>query len=164
MTNIQTINWFATAGTLRAAFSEEFREPDSHGNASSFWTCKPAWPADQSEPTELLEFIRDLHDDELPNDWRYATIVAILDALMEVSGEEIDWDEQVNQIADSLTSVCNAELAAWIAENGSRATYHDNAVEEGLISDGCLSHRLSIAQYQCIYHMAYRIVQKLNLI
>jgi hypothetical protein len=165
MTNIQTINWFATTGTFRAAFSEEFREPDSHGNASSFWTCKPAWPADQSEPAELTEFIRELHDEELPNDWRYATIVGILDALMELKGEDICWEDEVNTIADDLTSIYTSELAAWIAENGSRASYHDEAIIDGLINDGAtLWQRLAIAQAECIRSMAYRIVQKLKLI
>jgi len=94
-------------------------------------------------------------------DWK----VEELDALMELKGEDICWEDEVNTIADDLTSIYTSELAAWIAENGSRASYHDEAIIDGLINDGAtLWQRLAIAQAECIRSMAYRIVQKLKLI
>ena len=49
---------------------------------------------------------------------------------MEVKGEDVCWEDEVDTIADNLTSIYTSELAAWIAENGSRASYHDEAVAD----------------------------------
>jgi hypothetical protein len=152
---MRTIDWFVTAATLRSAFEEKHRD-----NGSSFWAC-----TDQVGDS-LQKLIRDLHDDELPNDWRYQTIVGILDAIVEMSEDaSTEWLDASSVIADRLTSVWTSELAAWIGENGNRASYHDDAMAEGLIcGEVSLHDRLAVAQYQCIRPMADQILSVLGLI
>lgn len=162
---ISTINWYLTAGTLRAAFELRTREPDQHGNASEYYAL-----TEQARQTtdDLTSFIHELHDEEWPNDWRYQTIVFILDAIIEASEymdkDDEGWDGFAFNVADDLTSIYTSELAAWFADNGSRASYHQQAVDDGLIADdACLSDHLKIAQYVCIEQMAHQILNRLDI-
>ena len=104
MTSTAT-NWFITAGTLRSAFKQETRDDDY-----KFYSCQHV-----DAGTELLEFIQDLHDDELPNDWRYDTIVSILDALCDV--DDLSSYEDTNDLADgitcNITDIYNSDLFQW---------------------------------------------------
>jgi hypothetical protein len=157
------INWYLTAGTLRSAFELRTREPDHNGNTSEFY----AFTKEARQSTDdLAEFVRELHDEELPNDWRYQIIVQILDALIEDSEykSDDDWLGWAFNVADQLTSVYTSELAAWFAENPSRTSYHDEAIEESLVEyEASLSDRLMLAQNICIRKMAEQIVWKLGL-
>ena len=158
------INWYVTAGTLRAAFELQTREPDQHGNCSKFY----AFTREARQSTDdLATFVNELHDGELPNDWRYETIVRILDALIEdsehVSGSDpwLGWDMNV---ADRLTSIYSSELAAWFAADIGRSCYHDDAIEADLVEhDAHLIRRISIAQNLCIADMANKIARKLGM-
>ena len=160
-----TINWFVTAATLRAAFELRTREADQHGNHSEYYAL-----TEQARQTtdDLTSFIHELHDEEWPNDWRYETIVSILDAIIESSeymdSDDEGWDGFAFNVAEQLTSIYTSELAAWFADNGSRAKYHQQAVDDGLIENGvCLSDHLKIAQYTCIEEMAHQILNKLDI-
>lgn len=138
---------------------------DQHGNHSEYYAL-----TEQARQTtdDLTSFIHELHHDEFPNDWRYQTIVFILDAIIE-SSEYMDkddegWDGFSFNVADQLTSIYTSELAAWFADNASRASYHDDAIELGLIpNDANLSSRLMIAQSMCIEQMASQILNKLEI-
>jgi len=162
-----TINWYLTAATLRSAFELRTREADENGNCSEYYAL-----TDQARQSidDLSSFIHELHDEEWPNDWRYKTIVYILDALIESSesqefnSDDDGWDGVAFCIADELTSIHTSELAAWFAENGSRSCYHDDAIEAGLIAkDVSLHSHLSIAQNICIEQMAHQIMNKLGI-
>jgi len=157
-------NWFVTAGTLRSAFVEKDREPAAADSrlAPTFWACRDEIEID----SELKEFVRDLHDDELPNDWRYEMIVRILDEIIETSQESgVEWADQPWVIANALGCIYTAELATWFAENASRCSYHDEWNAECCIAaEASLSDRMQIAQHQCIESMAQRVLCKLGLI
>ena len=160
-----TTNWFLTAGTLRSAFVEKDREPAAADSrlAPTFWACRDEIDID----SDLKEFIRDLHDGELPNDWRYQMIVRIIDEIIEISqhSDSPEWLDASYQIADSLTCIYTAELAAWFAENASRCEYHDERQEDGCIAANVgLSDRLQAGQFHCIESMAQRVLCKLSLI
>jgi hypothetical protein len=149
-----TTNWFITAATLRSAFKEEQR-----ADGSSFWSCQHV-----DAGTELLEFIQELHDDELPNDWRYETIVSILDAIID-SDKDANTDDLAIGIADNLTDIYNHDLIKWYADRTDRVWYVDNANEEGMINaEADTIARLTIGQNECIRSMADRIIQKLGLL
>lgn len=153
MTTTNT-NWFLTAATLRSAFEEKFRD-----DGSSFWAC-----TDQVGD-DLQDFIRGLHDDELPNNWRYQTLVQVLDAVVERSSYSDEWEDAAGEVADQLTSAWTCELAAWIAENGSRASYCDEEVEEGLLSaESSLFERLEAGQRRCIREMTEAVLLALGLL
>ena len=154
MTTTNSINWFVTAGTLRAAFEQLERE-----DGTTYWHL-----TDEADTDDLTDWLRDLHDDELPNDWRYETIVAICEALM-------DEDDLSNAcpgelavgIANNLTDIYNHSLFQWYADNPSRVAYIEEAVSEGLIdSNADTIARLIVGQSQCIEGMAYRIVERLG--
>ena len=152
--SVTSINWYLTAATLRSAFTLAQRE-----DGSEFWQFTEE--ARQSVD-DLSSFVRELHDEELPNDWRYQKIVEICDAITEYDGDT-EWSDASHEISDGLVSIYNAELASWIAENGSRLSYCDQVMEEGLISDeASMSERLMAGQYTCIKQMVDIIMLKLG--
>lgn len=85
-------------------------------------------------PVWLRELIYHIHDDGkfFPDDFKYSTIVEVLDAIAE--GQDPD---EISLEPD----VYNHELIEWLASHGERAGYVDEAAkeyghtEEGVISD-----------------------------
>tara|TARA_B100000003_G_scaffold9637_1_gene8282 strand:+ start:5658 stop:6149 length:492 start_codon:yes stop_codon:yes gene_type:complete len=156
-TNTHQINWFLTAGTLRAAFTQDKRQ-----DGTLFWCL-----TDQARATvdDLTEWLHELHDDELPNDWRYETIVAICEALQDVDApldEFMDHHDLVAGIADNITDIYNADLLQWYAENTSRLCYIEQAEEDGIINkEASIDARLTIGQNECIRSMCHRIIDRL---
>ena len=150
------IDWFITAGTFRSAFYEQQRD----GDGSKYWSL-----TDEAE-TDCRDFVRELHDKEMPNDWRFETIVNIIDAIIEHSkGSNDYWDDQPMAIADSLTNISNWCLLDWYQRDVSRLSYVDEAREEGFISETCTTaQQLAIGQHQAIAQMAVEIIQKLGLL
>ena len=157
-TNTHQINWFITAGTLRAAFTQNTRD-----DGSTYWCFTEQ--ARQSVD-DLTSFVRELHDDEMPNDWRYETIVDICTYLMDLV-ETIDSQSDAHEIAfsaaDSITSIYTSELCQWLSDNTGRLSYIDDAQEEGLIAaEADTFKRLQIGQFECIRSMAVRIIERLQ--
>jgi hypothetical protein len=152
-----TINWFITAGTLRAAFTQDKRE-----DGTLYWCLTDR--ARQSVD-DLTEWLHSLHDDELPNDWRYETIVSILDALMNVDApldEFMDHHDLVAGISDNITDIYNGSLLQWYADMPSRVAYIDDAQSDGLIDTNTDTiARLTIGQNECIRSMCHRIIDRL---
>ena len=155
-TNTHQINWFVTAGTLRAAFTQDKRQ-----DGTLYWCLTEQ--ARQSVD-DLTEWLRDLHDEELPNDWRYETIVNICEALMDEDDlSNADPGEMSVGIANNLTDIYNSDLLQWYADNTSRLCYIEQAEVEGLISDdAAIDARLTIGQNECIRSMCYRIIERLG--
>ena len=156
-TNTHQINWFVTAGTLRAAFTKCKRQ-----DGSTYWALK-----EEVDDNDLfIDFIRDLHDDEMPNDWRYETIVDICNYLCDLV-ETIDSQSDAHEIAfsaaDSITSIYTSELCQWLSDNTGRLSYIDDAQEEGLIpAEADTFKRLQLGQFECIRSMAVRIIERLQ--
>ena len=156
MTTTSTINWFITAGTLRAAFTQ-----DKKTDGTPYWCFTEQ--ARQNDD-DLTPWLMGLHDDELPNDWRYETIVSILDALMDVDDLDSyeDHHDLIDGIADNLTDIYNGALLQWYADNPNRVAYIDDAQSEGLIDTNCDTiARLTIGQNECIRSMCHRIIDRL---
>ena len=154
---VSSIDWFITAGTLRAAFTQNKRE-----DGSTYWCLTDR--AHQNND-DLTPWLMDLHDDELPNDWRYETIVSILDALMDVDApldEFMDHHDLACGIADNLVDIYNGSLFQWYADKCQRVSYIEEATAEGLISEDTNTiARLTIGQYECIRSMTHRIIDRL---
>ena len=151
------MNWFTTAATFRSAFQELERE-----DGTSYWTF-----TDEAEASEeLTEFVRELHDKEWPNDWRFETIISIIDRIIEHSkGSNDYWEDQSMEIAEALTTIYTGELLQWYADNASRLDYVDQAREDGIIVESqTTSDQLTTGQHQAIAQMAIEIIQKLGLI
>ena len=154
MTTTNAINWFITAGTLRAAFTRDKRD-----DGSTFWCL-----TDRADQDDLIDWLRDLHDDELPNDWRYETIVNICEALTyEGDLSNADPGELSVGIANNLTDIYNHSLFQWYADIPSRVAYIDDAQSDGLIaSEATTIDRLMCGQCIAIEQMAYKIVERLG--
>ena len=156
MTTTKQINWFLTAGTLRAAFTQNKRQ-----DGTLYWCLTEQ--ARQNDD-DLTPWLMGLHDEELPNDWRYETIVSILDVLMDVDApldEFMDHHDLVDGIANNITDIYNS-LLQWYTDNTSRLYYIEQAEVEGLIcDDAAIDARLSIGQNECIRSMCHRIIDRL---
>ena len=151
--SIQT-NWFLTAGTLRSAFEEKHRE-----DGTSFWACV------DEVGDDLQDFIRGLQDGESPNDWRYKTIVQVLDAVVECSEYSDNWESAAREIAEQLTSAYTSELASWLAECSDRISYSEDEVAEGLLAaESSLFERLEGGQRRCIREMTESVLIALGLL
>lgn len=154
--NVHQINWFITAGTLRAAFTQDKRD-----DGSTFWCL-----TEQARQTvdDLTEWLRDLHDGELPNDWRYETIVNICEALMDEDDlSNADPGELSVGIANNLTDIYNHSLFQWYADIPSRVEYIEEGVLSGYISpEADTMSRLMLGQSICIEQMAYKIIERLG--
>ena len=157
MTTTNWTNWFMTAGTLRAAFTQ-----DKRSDGSTYWVFTEQAEQDRDE---LSEWLQTLHDDELPNNWRFETVVYILDALMDIDSL-VDYEDHcdlVNGIASNLTDIYNGSLFKWYADVPSRVDYIEEGVLSGVIaSNADTIARLTIGQTICIEQMAYKIIDRLT--
>ena len=145
------VDYFVTAGTLKAAFTKSTRDDGStyHHLVADV-------------PSAVVDFVRELHDDELPNDWRYAAIVGLLEGICE-SNEEIDSNDLARELADAETDIGTAALLRWYADNCSRTAYVDAAKEEGLIgADTSLVNELQAGQHEALTAMAYQLINRLG--
>lgn len=117
------------------------------------------WHHKEDTPEEFIDITRDAHDDELPNDWRYATCSEIADAIVE-GGYQTHEDviEDVYAIADPLVEVYNMQLLQWSCHLN-RQQYIDEALSELVLSGANRTHGqlLRLAQHECIVQMIYSI-------
>lgn len=155
-TTTKSINWFLTAGTLRAAFTQDKRQ-----DGSTFWCLTEQ--AHQNDE-DLTPWLMDLHDKELPNDWRYKTVVDICNALMDEDDlSNADPGELSVAIANNLTDIYTHSLCQWYADNTSRVAYIDDAQSDGLLApEATTIDRLMYGQCIAIEQMAYKIVERLG--
>ena len=145
------VNYFVTAGTLKAAFTTSTRDDGStyHHLVADV-------------PSAVVDFVRELHDDEWPNDWRYAAIVGLLEGICE-SSEEIDSNDLPHYIADAETEIGTALLLQWYADCCSRTAYVDAAKEEGRLSaDLSLFDQLQAGQREALLAMAHQLINRLG--
>jgi len=155
MTTSTTVDYFLTAATLRSAFTTKER-----GDGSTFTACKD----DIAIDSDLKTLIRECHDDELPNDWRYEMIVSILDSITEYDSDT-EWSDAAYEIEDNLTEMSTYKLFQWYADNSSRIDYVNTGIDEGMISKEMLiTNQLMAGQYLCIQQMTFKIMSALGLI
>lgn len=95
-------------------------------------------------PEWVADIVREAHGDFLPDDWRYQVI---WDAVAHI--EEFGDDEDIAfQFADSHVDVYTSDRLAWLASNLNRASYCDEAQEEGLVTqDADIIARIGLGQY-----------------
>ena len=102
------------------------------------------------------DFVRELHDDELPNNWRYEIITDLLQNFVN-EYEQDDLENYLHEITDSLVDIYNSDRAKWLADD---------------INRGCIDLKnlnidqpnmtifdlIGQAQYEAIYSMGYQIL------
>jgi len=109
---------------------------------------------DQKETYQ--DFVRELHDDELPNNWRYTIITDLLQNFVN-EYEQDQLEDCLSEIADSLVDVYNVDRARWLADDVSRG-YIDlknlNIDEPNMT----IFDLIGQAQHEAIYSMGYQIL------
>lgn len=126
----------------------EFFEVKTRDNGERYYCltdAAPAWMADA---------VREAHDDEMPNDWRYQMCARIFEAID--NGETEPY-----LIADSLVMVYTSDLLKWVRENLHRTGLVDDILsgDVGMVAPDSLSGLLMAAQAECIGLMADVILQ-----
>ena len=110
---------------------------------------------DQKESYQ--DFVRELHDDEMPNNWRYQIIFDLLHNFVN-EYEQDQLEDCLSEIADSLVDVYNADLIKWVSDDISRGCFTLGDLE--LTDDPSINtfDLIRRSQYNAIYSMGYQIL------
>ena len=109
---------------------------------------------DQKETYQ--DFVRELHDDELPNNWRYTIITDLLQNFVN-EYEQDKLEDCLSEIADSLVDVYNVDRARWLADDVSRGCIDlkNLNIDEPNMTIFDLIRQM---QYEVIYSMGIQIL------
>ncbi len=138
------------------------------GYASSFtWKKRENeeifWHHHEDTPEFFTNITKDAHDNELPNDWRYATCSEIADAIVE--GDYQSYDDVIDEahtIADSIVDVYTMQLLNWSCHLN-RQQHIDDVLRQCVDDGQYVTHweALTQAQHACIYDMVCSIAYSL---
>ena len=109
---------------------------------------------DQKETYQ--SFVRALHDDELPNNWRYTIITDLLQNFVNEYDQD-DLENYLNEITDSLVDIYNSDRAKWLADDINRGCIdlkNLNMDEPNMT----IFDLIGQAQYEAIYSMGSQIL------
>ena len=115
-------------------------------------------------PDRWQDLLRLLHDDELPNDWRFQTTCALANTFLEFaqpdwSAEEFTW--ATTDVVDGLVDVYNGQLLSWVADIPSRAVF--GAPEFWSFEDSAdIIERVRARQFEAIEEMATHLIGYLD--
>lgn len=99
----------------------------------------------------LQEIIRECHNGEFPNDWRYEMVNSIIDDLYEhfiTLENDIDVDDYRDrsyQVVDGLVDIYNCDLAKWLSDNNSRGYFEDDSFKD---DNGDIHDQIRSRQYE----------------
>lgn len=136
--------------TALTDFFKRGERPSEYDRDSMIWTLT------DDAPEWLTDAVREAHDGELPDDWRYETCRRICSELDE--RETFDVDES-NEIADTVTDIYNADLLRWLGGYLTRAEYCDRAAAEYGAPSDCLFTQIRTGQYLCIEEMVRVLIE-----
>ena len=143
---------------LLDAFTTNTRSQDcvDRGMNKTYYMIKEDH-ADREEIQQNL--IYPLHDDELPNDWRYSIIHWLLSDFVDCEDRN-QIEDRMHEIVDGFVDVYNADRIRWVGENLNRGL-----VESDLASgQENIFELIGLAQYEVINQMAYQLLDYLSLI
>ena len=136
---------------------EELRKFLDAFTSESFNDCiQYSLKEDQKE--KYQDFIYELHDDEMPNNWRYEIIHDLLYSF--VNEYEDDLEDHLHEIADGLVDVYNVDRARWLADDitrGCEPIETDTAIDSSSQTTS-IFELIGIAQHEAIYSMGYQIL------
>ena len=110
---------------------------------------------DQKETYQ--SFVRALHDDELPNNWRYTIITDLLQNFVN-DYEQDKLEDCLSEIVDSLVDVYNIDLIEWLKGDIMRGSFleiRELNIDEPNMTIFDLIRQM---QYEVIYSMANKIL------
>ncbi len=94
----------------------------------------------------LQEIIRECHNGEFPNDWRYQIVDSIIESLYEhfiTYNNDCDLDEY--EIVDNLVDIYNYDLAKWLSDDNSRGYFEDDCFKN---DNGDIHDQIRSRQYE----------------
>ena len=104
-------------------------------NGERFWCTSNA-------PDDVMDMIRECHDEEFPNDWRYETIVNLL----------FDLKNNNQPGGDCGVDTYTSDLINWLTP--ARMAYIDSLRCEGLIRDHApMDERIRVGQFHATEEM-----------
>ena len=129
------------------------------------WTdCSDEIYLKEDQKEKYQDFVRELHDDEFPNHWRYKMIYLLLDQFINQNVscsfgkyDEENLEDSLHEIADSLTDVYNNCLALWLNEFNSRGCIDLKNLDMDE-PNMTIFDLIGKAQYEAIYSMGYQIL------
>jgi hypothetical protein len=103
-------------------------------------------------------FVRALHDDELPNNWRYTIITDLLQNFVNEYDQEDNLEDYLLEIADSLVDVYNIDLIEWLRGDIMRGSFRE--IRELNIDQPNMTifDLIRQMQYEVIYSMGSQIL------
>ena len=141
---------------LLDAFTSSTRSQDcvDRGMNKTYYMIKEDH-ADREEIQQNL--IYPLHDDELPNDWRYSIIHWLLSDFVDCEDRN-EIEDRIHEIVDGLVDVYNADRIKWVQEDLNRG-YVESEFTTG--KEG-IFELIGLAQYEVISQMAYQLLDYID--
>ena len=141
---------------LLDAFTTSTRSQDcvDRGMNKTYYMIKEDH-ADREEIQQNL--IYPLHDDELPNDWRYSIIHWLLTDFVDCEDRN-EIEDRIHEIVDGLVDVYNADRIKWVQEDLNRG-YVESEFTTG--KEG-IFELIGLAQYEVINQMAYQLLDYID--
>ena len=141
---------------LLDAFTTSTRSQDciDRGMNKTYYMIKEDH-ADREDIQQNL--IYPLHDDELPNDWRYSIIYYLLSDFVYCEDRN-EIEDRIHEIVDGLVDVYNADRIKWVQEDLNRG-YVESEFTTG--KEG-IFELIGLAQYEVINQMAYQLLDYID--
>ena len=136
---------------LLDAFTSNTRSQDcvDRGMNKVYYSIKD----DHPDKDFIQSLVYELHDNELPNDWRYQIIYTLLLDFVDIESSD-DVQDRIHELVDGAVDIYNADLPKWVQEDLSRG-YIESELTTG--KEG-LFERITQAQYEVINQMAYKLL------
>ena len=141
---------------LLDAFTTSTRSQDciDRGMNKTYYMIKEDH-ADREDIQQNL--IYPLHDDELPNDWRYSIIYYLLSDFVYCEDRN-EIEDRIHEIVDGLVDVYNADRIKWVQEDLNRGYVEAEFTtgKEGIFE------LIGLAQYEVINQMANQLLDYID--
>lgn len=170
MTNLQEFKGTAKGGKFFSfgSLKEVIQELDkslirgTRSNGEDYFYLSDDIDPDLRDQFQTI--IRECHNDELPNDWRYSTIKRLCSNCLEYDLEDgvnqLDQilDNHISEIVDGIVEVSTSGLFQWLADNPGRTEFSDGPYDE----EFRLSKLAAQRQYEEIDFIAHTLLNSLN--
>ena len=151
MTNSTQTKFQEYTQYLLDAFTSNTRSQDcvDRGMNKVYYSIKD----DHPDKDFIQSLVYELHDNELPNDWRYQIIYTLLLDFVDIESSD-DVQDRIHELVDGAVDIYNADLLKWVQEDLSRGYIESELTtgKEGLFA------RITQAQYEVINQMAYKLL------
>ena len=158
MTNSTKTKFQEYTQYLLDAFTSNTRSQDcvDRGMNKVYYSIKDDHPDKEQIQTDL---IYPLHDDELPNDWRYDTIHSLLNDFVECEDRD-QAEDRIFEIIDGCQDVYNVDLLSWARDDLQRGyTWIDNIDLDQPLD---VYKVLQLQQWEVINDMASQLLEYID--